>query len=103
MTFPLQVLAVGAIIAGFVGVPAALGGGNAIEHFLEPSFVARAVVAEHATAPATARRARAERARQPRRAKATQSASSPKLPASTPKAPPAAKAEPTCPGPASWA
>src|SRR5262249_35129034 len=30
------------IIAGFVGVPAALGGGNAIEHFLAPSFHAEA-------------------------------------------------------------
>ena len=40
MTFPLMALAVGAIVAGFVGIPAALGGGNAIEHFLEPSFVA---------------------------------------------------------------
>jgi len=52
MTVPLQILAVGAIIAGFVGIPAALGGGNAIEHFLEPSFTPRAVVAGHATAPA---------------------------------------------------
>jgi NADH-quinone oxidoreductase subunit L len=52
MTVPLQLLAVGAVVAGFVGIPAALGGGNAIEHFLEPSFVARAVVAEHAAAPA---------------------------------------------------
>ena len=42
MTFPLQALAVGAVIAGFVGIPAALGGGNAIEHFLEPSFTASA-------------------------------------------------------------
>jgi len=40
MTLPLMVLAVGAIVAGFVGVPAALGGNNAIEHFLEPSFSA---------------------------------------------------------------
>ncbi|MXY23600.1 MAG: NADH-quinone oxidoreductase subunit L [Acidobacteria bacterium] len=38
MTWPLIVLAVGAVIAGFVGVPAALGGSNMIEHFLEPSF-----------------------------------------------------------------
>jgi NADH-quinone oxidoreductase subunit L len=38
MVFPLMALALGAIIAGFVGVPAALGGGNAIEQFLEPSF-----------------------------------------------------------------
>jgi len=35
-------LAVGAIVAGFVGIPAALGGGNAIEQFLEPSFTAQA-------------------------------------------------------------
>jgi NADH-quinone oxidoreductase subunit L len=33
-----------------VGIPAALGGGNAIEHFLEPSFTARAAVVEHAVA-----------------------------------------------------
>jgi NADH-quinone oxidoreductase subunit L len=38
MTVPLWALAVGAIVAGFLGLPAALGGGNAIEHFLEPSF-----------------------------------------------------------------
>jgi NADH-quinone oxidoreductase subunit L len=42
MTWPLMALAVGAIAAGFVGVPAALYGSNAIEHFLEPSFTARA-------------------------------------------------------------
>jgi len=40
MTFPLMALAVGAVLAGFVGLPTALGGGNAIEHFLEPSFTA---------------------------------------------------------------
>jgi NADH-quinone oxidoreductase subunit L len=38
MTFPLMALAVGAMVAGFFGIPAALGGGNAIEHFLHPSF-----------------------------------------------------------------
>jgi NADH-quinone oxidoreductase subunit L len=43
MTLPLQALAVGAVVAGLVGIPAALGGGNAIEHFLEPSFTAREV------------------------------------------------------------
>jgi NADH-quinone oxidoreductase subunit L len=42
MTFPLQALAIGAIVAGFIGIPAALGGGNTIEHFLEPSFTAEA-------------------------------------------------------------
>jgi NADH-quinone oxidoreductase subunit L len=46
MTFALVVLAVGAVLAGFVGVPAALGGGNAIEHFLHPSFVAGHAVTE---------------------------------------------------------
>jgi NADH-quinone oxidoreductase subunit L len=60
MTFPLMALAVGAIVAGFVGVPAALGGGNRIEHFLEPSFVASsaqhepAAAADHAAEPAGA-------------------------------------------------
>jgi NADH-quinone oxidoreductase subunit L len=43
MTFPLMALAVGALVAGFFGIPAALGGGNAIEHFLEPSFTASEV------------------------------------------------------------
>ena len=41
MTVPLMLLAFGAIVAGYVGIPAALGGSNAIEHFLEPSFVAQ--------------------------------------------------------------
>src|SRR5499427_1771036 len=49
MTFPLMVLAVGAIVAGLFGIPAALGGGNAIEHFLEPSFTAEHVEAGGAT------------------------------------------------------
>src|SRR5512143_2584186 len=52
MTIPLQFLAAGALFAGLVGIPAALGGGNAIEHFLEPSFTARAAVVEHAAAGA---------------------------------------------------
>jgi NADH-quinone oxidoreductase subunit L len=53
MTFPLMALAVGAMVAGFVGIPAALGGPNAIEHFLEPSFTASAPHdAVHAPAPA---------------------------------------------------
>jgi NADH-quinone oxidoreductase subunit L len=50
MTYPLMALAVGAIVAGFVGIPAALGGGNAIEHFLEPSFVASSAHHEPAAA-----------------------------------------------------
>jgi NADH-quinone oxidoreductase subunit L len=42
MKYPLLALAVGAIVAGFVGVPSALWGSNAIERFLEPSFTADA-------------------------------------------------------------
>ena len=49
MTLPLQALAVGAIIAGFVGIPPALGGGNTIEKFLEPSFTAEHVEARGST------------------------------------------------------
>jgi NADH-quinone oxidoreductase subunit L len=53
MTYPLMALAVGAVLAGFVGIPAALGGSNAIEHFLEPSFTASHVEG-HAAEPAAA-------------------------------------------------
>ncbi len=63
MTFPLQVLAVGAVVAGFVGIPAALGVGSAIEKFLEPSFTAVHASAE-AGAPA-AEGAHAEAAGEP--------------------------------------
>ncbi len=45
MTVPLMALAIGAMVAGFVGIPQALGGRNTIEHFLEPSFTASAGVA----------------------------------------------------------
>jgi NADH-quinone oxidoreductase subunit L len=48
MTMPLMALAVGAVVAGFVGIPTALGGGNTIEHFLEPSFTADHVAGEPA-------------------------------------------------------
>jgi NADH-quinone oxidoreductase subunit L len=52
MTFPLRALALGAIVAGFFGIPAALGGGNAIEHFLEPSFTAHVEPAAAGAEPA---------------------------------------------------
>jgi NADH-quinone oxidoreductase subunit L len=56
MATALVVLAVGAVLAGYVGVPAVLGGSNRIEHFLEPSFTvaasAPAAAAGHAAAPA---------------------------------------------------
>jgi NADH-quinone oxidoreductase subunit L len=38
MVVPLQVLAVGAVLAGFLGWPAALFGNNWIEHYLHPAF-----------------------------------------------------------------
>ena len=40
MAFALVVLAIGSVLAGYVGVPHALGGSNWIETFLHPSFVA---------------------------------------------------------------
>lgn len=40
MTVPLILLAVLSLIGGFVGIPASLMGGNAIEHWLEPVFAA---------------------------------------------------------------
>jgi NADH-quinone oxidoreductase subunit L len=38
MSVPLMVLAIGTIAVGFIGIPRTLGGANAIEHFLAPSF-----------------------------------------------------------------
>jgi NADH-quinone oxidoreductase subunit L len=51
MTFPLMALALGAIVAGWVGIPAAFGP-NLIEQFLEPSFTASAAHAEAGDAAA---------------------------------------------------
>ena len=57
MTYPLMALALGAVVAGFVGIPAALwSNGPAIERFLEPSFTAEArpsTLNATAAAPAT--------------------------------------------------
>ncbi len=59
MTLRSMVLAVGAVLAGLVGIPVALGGGNAIEHFLHPSFVAAVSASASLDAhPARLRRAR---------------------------------------------
>jgi len=38
MAIPLIILAIGSVLAGYVGVPHLLGGANRIERFLEPSF-----------------------------------------------------------------
>ncbi len=48
MAFALIVLAIGSVLAGYIGVPAVLGGSNHIEHFLEPSFTAPGLEAGHA-------------------------------------------------------
>ncbi len=42
MAWPLIILAAGSILAGYIGVPHALGGSNRIERFLEPSFAVAA-------------------------------------------------------------
>jgi NADH-quinone oxidoreductase subunit L len=38
MAIPLVVLAIGSVLAGYVNVPAAIGGSAFLEHFLEPSL-----------------------------------------------------------------
>jgi len=48
MAIALVVLAVGAVLAGYIGVPHALGGHNRIDAFLEPSFQAVGVTVEAA-------------------------------------------------------
>jgi NADH-quinone oxidoreductase subunit L len=52
MLMPLCVLAILSVTGGWVGVPAALGGHNAIEHFLAPVF-ANGAVAETIATPAS--------------------------------------------------
>jgi NADH-quinone oxidoreductase subunit L len=59
MAMPLVVLAIGSVLAGYVGVPHALGGHNLIEGFLEPAFEAHQTVGA-AEAPAAAPSAEAE-------------------------------------------
>jgi NADH-quinone oxidoreductase subunit L len=38
MTFPLLVLAVGSLVVGWIGIPQAIGGGDALGKFLDPLF-----------------------------------------------------------------
>ena len=64
MVAPLVILAVLSVVGGFVGVPAAMGGSNHFEHFLEPVIAhvqphgaaahAPAVADSHGAAPAVA-------------------------------------------------
>jgi NADH-quinone oxidoreductase subunit L len=43
MAIVLILLAIGSVFAGYIGVPAVIGGSNRIEHFLAPSFAAPGV------------------------------------------------------------
>jgi len=45
MAIVLVLLAVGSVVAGYIGVPAVLGGSNRIEQFLAPSFAAPGIEA----------------------------------------------------------
>jgi NADH-quinone oxidoreductase subunit L len=54
MAIPLILLAIGSVVAGYVGVPHALGGNNRIESFLEPSFEAHAAAGQETAAPTAA-------------------------------------------------
>jgi NADH-quinone oxidoreductase subunit L len=50
MTVPLVILAIGAIAAGWLGLPHSLGGSNQFEKFLEPVFAQEAVVLQESGA-----------------------------------------------------
>jgi NADH-quinone oxidoreductase subunit L len=54
MAIPLIILAIGSLLAGFVGVPHVLGGSNRIESFLEPAFEVHAPAERGEVAPAEA-------------------------------------------------
>ncbi|RMD83672.1 MAG: NADH-quinone oxidoreductase subunit L [Candidatus Dadabacteria bacterium] len=58
MTWPLVVLAAGSLVAGYVGLPPALGGSNRFEAWLEPVFAQAAQIrgaSDHAGAEPSAR------------------------------------------------
>ena len=67
MAAVLVVLAIGSVLAGYVGVPAALGGSNWIEHYLHPSFVAHGVGGEHRETDRSSSHASADRVEPGRR------------------------------------
>jgi NADH-quinone oxidoreductase subunit L len=50
MAIPLVVLAIGSVVAGYLNVPAGLGGSAVLEHFLEPSLHVPAMAGAHAAA-----------------------------------------------------
>jgi NADH-quinone oxidoreductase subunit L len=51
MAFALIVLAVGSVLAGYIGIPHALGGHNQLAAWLEPSFEAHVPAAEGVATP----------------------------------------------------
>ena len=51
MALALIVLAIGSVLAGYIGIPHALGGHNALAAWLEPSFEAHAAGAEGVATP----------------------------------------------------
>jgi NADH-quinone oxidoreductase subunit L len=59
MALALIVLAIGSVVAGYVGVPEALGGHNEIEHYLAPSFAAHGAAVAGDAQPAEAGHAEA--------------------------------------------
>lgn len=59
MAIPLVILAIGSVVAGYVGIPHALGGHNNIEGFLEPAFEVHQTTGSTET-PATEAAAAAE-------------------------------------------
>jgi NADH-quinone oxidoreductase subunit L len=50
MAIALVVLAIGSVLAGYLNVPAAIGGSALFEHFLEPSLLVPVMDGAHATA-----------------------------------------------------
>jgi NADH-quinone oxidoreductase subunit L len=61
MTFPLVVLAIGSVFAGWLGVPHSLGGSANFEKFLEPVFARETVVAQEEAKAAPAPLAASEK------------------------------------------
>jgi NADH-quinone oxidoreductase subunit L len=49
MALALVVLAIGSLLAGYIGFPHALGGSNRLEQFLEPSFAAHGAASDATT------------------------------------------------------
>ena len=72
MAFALIALALGSVLAGYIGMPQALGGSNRLEAWLEPSFAAPHVVARTADTPATIELAAAAEPGEPRGEEATE-------------------------------